>query len=220
MISLTLPVVVLPINLLWTVQIHLRKKIALGCIFSLSVFIMVASIVRMAVYNASGTNDTSWLCSWSAIEMAIGSVNLLNPTIPSLILTAIIVACLASFRALFTSTAKSQRLSHQQKDHPIDPERQAFKNLGFHNTDRSLVSISAVNVSQDPALVFNPFTKKASVDQQPKHKRGLKNGFAEQGYTLSAITAGKCAVPVNDHHIHVHSEYSVYPETPTREGSR
>ena len=69
----SLAVIVIPVSLLWNVQIKLRKKLALAGIFSLTVFIMIASIIRVVVTTSDNMqNDQTWLFSWAAIEMAVG----------------------------------------------------------------------------------------------------------------------------------------------------
>lgn len=64
----------LPFILLWKVQIRLHKKLALGGIFSLTIFIMIASVIRVVVVVVSSVKmpDLSWLYTWSALEMAVG----------------------------------------------------------------------------------------------------------------------------------------------------
>ena len=66
-------VISVPVSLLWNVQIPLRKKLALGGIFSLSVFVMVASIVRAVVTSTPSFGvDMSWLYLWTSVEMSVG----------------------------------------------------------------------------------------------------------------------------------------------------
>ncbi|XTI93063.1 hypothetical protein V2W45_1249156 [Cenococcum geophilum] len=77
----------IPFAILWQVRIPLTKKLALTGIFSLVVITMVFAILRVTLISKlTKQPDTSWSYMWSSIEQNI----------------AIVVACLASFRILFT----------------------------------------------------------------------------------------------------------------------
>ena len=65
-------VMLIPFSLLWRVAIPLKKLLALGGIFSLSIFIIAASISRVAVVSSTKATDQSWYYVGSAIEMATG----------------------------------------------------------------------------------------------------------------------------------------------------
>ncbi|KAL8643688.1 MAG: hypothetical protein Q9226_008185 [Calogaya cf. arnoldii] len=84
------------------VQIKWQRKAALGGIFSLVVITMVFAIIRTALVGSNNRTqpDSSWLYLWSAIEASI----------------AIIVACLATFRNLFSRENNSQRV-----EKPVGP---------------------------------------------------------------------------------------------------
>ncbi|KAF6221275.1 hypothetical protein HO133_002130 [Letharia lupina] len=87
------PLILVPINLLWKVQLSFRKKFALGGIFCITVIIMVFAIIRAIVVSSySQELDETWLYMWSSIEQAV-------------------FACLASFPSLFE---KSERAKHQR----------------------------------------------------------------------------------------------------------
>jgi len=79
-------IVSIPILILWPVQISLRRKLVLYGIFILTIFVMIISIIRVALVTTKNTNaDITWLFLWSGVEMSV----------------SIIVSCLASFRQLF-----------------------------------------------------------------------------------------------------------------------
>ena len=65
-------VMIIPFSLLWRVSLPLKKVLALGGIFSLSIFVIVASISRVAVVSSTKATDQSWYYVGSAIEMATG----------------------------------------------------------------------------------------------------------------------------------------------------
>ncbi|KAL4793873.1 hypothetical protein BDV19DRAFT_390854 [Aspergillus venezuelensis] len=66
----------------------LRKKLVLLILFSMTLLIMAVAIIRVAVNTSSDrTLDITWLNLWCSVEVA----------------TAIMVACVASFRQLFVT---------------------------------------------------------------------------------------------------------------------
>ncbi|KAK4206939.1 hypothetical protein QBC37DRAFT_444784 [Rhypophila decipiens] len=87
-------ILLIPIILVWGVQLHLRRKLAFTGLFSLTAITIIVSIVRAVGINASkwenGQNDPSYIWLWSAIEACI----------------AIVVACLSSFPQLFMASSK------------------------------------------------------------------------------------------------------------------
>ncbi|KAK2596589.1 hypothetical protein N8I77_013470 [Diaporthe amygdali] len=91
-------VIAFPVWILWGVRISLRKKIALGAIFSLVGFTIVATVLRGALLSevftattAGKTFNIPWVWFWFHIEFC----------------TAFIVACLVSFRSLFVHREQS-----------------------------------------------------------------------------------------------------------------
>ncbi|KAI0514353.1 hypothetical protein F5B22DRAFT_611247 [Xylaria bambusicola] len=80
---------IIPISLVWNVQIPTRRKMALIGIFSLVLVTIAFAIVRVVVVSElTHQPDVSWLYLWSAIEQGV----------------AIIVACLSAFPHLFART--------------------------------------------------------------------------------------------------------------------
>ena len=67
-------VITIPVLLLWNVKMPLEKKLALLGIFSLTIFVMLVSIVRVAVTRTSATiqADQTWLFLWAHVEMGVG----------------------------------------------------------------------------------------------------------------------------------------------------
>jgi rhodopsin domain-containing protein len=93
----------LPLRLLWTLQISRKQKVALGCMFSLGVIVIVFAFVRLSnVIKATSqakTNPTTLanapilLSLWSTIEAAV----------------AVLVANLPAFRSLLRTAANTRR---------------------------------------------------------------------------------------------------------------
>ncbi|KAK2616864.1 hypothetical protein QQS21_000242 [Conoideocrella luteorostrata] len=89
-------IMLLPILLLWNVQIRLGKKIALLGIFSLSIITMAVAIARAADIGATqksnGLPDSTYLWFWSSLQSFL----------------CIVVSCAAAFRQLFVASTRSQ----------------------------------------------------------------------------------------------------------------
>ena len=67
-------VLIIPAALLWKSQVHPKKKLALGGIFSLTLFVMIASIIRVVVTtDGSENDDLTWMSAWAGIEMGVGT---------------------------------------------------------------------------------------------------------------------------------------------------
>ncbi|TKA77897.1 hypothetical protein B0A55_03341 [Friedmanniomyces simplex] len=80
-------IIALPIAIVAKVQISAPQKVALIGVLSLGVIIIGFAVARIVVTDAQGTHpEISWLALWSAIESSV----------------AVLVCCLASFKALFT----------------------------------------------------------------------------------------------------------------------
>lgn len=66
-------VILVPVNLLWKVQMSLRRKLALASLFSMTILIMVFAIVRVIVVSSySHQPDQTWLFIWDSIEQTVG----------------------------------------------------------------------------------------------------------------------------------------------------
>lgn len=118
------PVILVPVNLLWRVRLSIRKKLALGGIFSITVVIIAFAIIRLiAVTTYSLEPDESWLHMWSSIEQAVCTLSTAisvlevrktitgnhEPSWHSMSQIAIMVACLASFPSLFKKSEHVQK---------------------------------------------------------------------------------------------------------------
>ncbi|KAH7082813.1 hypothetical protein BKA63DRAFT_598912 [Paraphoma chrysanthemicola] len=88
-------ILIIPFTILWQVRLDVRRKLALGALFALTVLIIVCAISRTIVVTETASGpylDVTWLYLWYKVELDL----------------AIVVACLASFRALFTSQRNRQ----------------------------------------------------------------------------------------------------------------
>lgn len=69
-----MPVVTIPINILWRTNLMLHQRLALLGIFSLVVATIIFAIIRAAVTTSGVSNqmDPIWLELWTILEMNVG----------------------------------------------------------------------------------------------------------------------------------------------------
>jgi len=140
-------IISIPMAVLWQVRIAWRRKIALGAFFCLAVITMVVAVVRIAVVSSAKTDtavqvDSSWLYLWENIELAI----------------AIMIACLASFRILFTFQSAKKSTPKTYSDFPSSRKRSGPMNItqmiddivGDENADPEDVDDSESDFSTKP----------------------------------------------------------------------
>ncbi|TWU71365.1 hypothetical protein ED733_000905 [Metarhizium rileyi] len=88
-------IMLLPVHLLWNVQVRLGKKFALLALFSLSIITMAVAIARAAdISDTQKFNempDSTYLWFWSSLQS----------------LLRVVVSCAASFRQLFVASSRS-----------------------------------------------------------------------------------------------------------------
>ena len=67
-------VMVLPISMLWGVQMSFRRKAALIGIFSLAMITTVFAVIRITIVSTFTKQqpEPSWLYLWSSVEQCIG----------------------------------------------------------------------------------------------------------------------------------------------------
>lgn len=64
---------IIPLRLLWSLQVNRRQKLALTVIFSLAFIVIVFAIVRVVEISPSSEHvDPIWLALWSMVEGSIG----------------------------------------------------------------------------------------------------------------------------------------------------
>ncbi|KAF1953537.1 hypothetical protein CC80DRAFT_537415 [Byssothecium circinans] len=108
-------IMALPISILWNVRISIRQRFALAGVFALVLITMVISIVRVAVVTGEASNnvtnkqvESTWLYIWNFTETFV----------------ALLVACLGSFRALFSGHQRT-REAHEAAELHRHEERKA-----------------------------------------------------------------------------------------------
>ncbi|KAH7313638.1 hypothetical protein B0I35DRAFT_480313 [Stachybotrys elegans] len=118
-------IICFPIVLVWKSKINLRQKLLLTGVFLLVVFNIIVTIIRGSIfggiYNNTSSNDrkvlnVSWMLFWFYLEY----------------ITALIVACLISFRSLWISRKqqnKSQEAQRQTPEHVAAARQESPKPL-------------------------------------------------------------------------------------------
>lgn len=110
--------------MLWNVRLPLRQKLLLMTIFSLTVIVMVVSIIRVAIVGSSTRSSTqqpdiSWVYFWSNIEMSTGKSLFLEGFAQfgesNLFVTAIVIACIGSFRQVFVNAHNRRRQDRRNR---------------------------------------------------------------------------------------------------------
>jgi hypothetical protein len=68
-------VTAIPITMLWKVRISMRRKLALGLVFSATVVTMIFAIARVSSISSSWyRQDMTWLYIWSNLECNAGKI--------------------------------------------------------------------------------------------------------------------------------------------------
>ncbi|KAK4160576.1 hypothetical protein QBC43DRAFT_219563 [Cladorrhinum sp. PSN259] len=124
-IAFDLWLIALPFPQLLSLNLHWKKKLMAGTMFTVGAVVIVISLVRLKTINqftrtVNPTKDTADLCLWSGIELDLG----------------VVCPCLPSFRLLFKKLFPDAMGSSQQ--YQLDP----VSNLGggtksAHGTRRS-----------------------------------------------------------------------------------
>lgn len=93
-------VISIPTVLLWRVKIALRKKLAIGSVLCLSIFLIIISIIKVAAVHTIGTQvDTTWGIFWVQAEAAV----------------AVIAVSITVFRSFFVADGSKNRLQHNPR---------------------------------------------------------------------------------------------------------
>jgi hypothetical protein len=65
-------VILLSTNVLWRIRLRILTKLALGGIFSLTLFVIAIAIIRVVMAPRNGVLDLSWLVCWQGVEISMG----------------------------------------------------------------------------------------------------------------------------------------------------
>lgn len=129
------------------------------------------------------------------------------------------VACLASFRALFTAQTISQRLPKYDEEQRNDPERQGLRRHGSHAVGNTFASISLADFERDIPANLDLSLGETTTFVQAKHalrssQHDHSSGEQEEAISVRSLEAR--SVTLKDNHVHVKREFLVYPEAATK----
>ena len=101
-------VISIPVLLLWKVRISLRRKFVLGFILCLSIFTIIAAVIKVSGgFNNHGQTDAAWAVFWLQAEAAV----------------AVVIVSITAFRALFIARQASK---HQSPAKHVSSSRAAI----------------------------------------------------------------------------------------------
>lgn len=162
-------IILMSTNFLWNASIEVRKKLALTGIFSLTILIISVSITRVVLTTRGPRLDLTWLLLWSGLEMSV----------------AIIVACLASFRILYTSSERSRRSTLVDEQ----PNR-ATRRLG---DDHGIpLSTLVLNSSSVIAVESTGHRRESSADTFEEAILPMDNVYVQHKYSVFPETRKNC----------------------------
>lgn len=96
-------VVSIPILLLWSVNINLRRKLGLASLLSLSIFAIITNIIRASGHKLrNGQDDVVWILFWLEMEACV----------------AVIANSMTAFRSLFATNSSRVKNSPQDQEKP------------------------------------------------------------------------------------------------------
>ena len=152
--------------MLWHVCIPLRQKLILIGIFSVTVVVIIIAIIRVAIINpVNGYIDISWLYVWSSVEVSTcmhPSPTLFSAFFYTYILTtlsevtddgldtAIVIACVSSFRQLFVTDQNQHQYRRPGQSSSIITHRGL---LHFFRSLKRKFTSSASSSNIEPASI-------------------------------------------------------------------
>ncbi|TGO22447.1 hypothetical protein BPAE_0168g00180 [Botrytis paeoniae] len=141
------------ISMLWTVRLSRKRNLALAGIFSLVIITIIFSIVRQSVVSSySHQFEESWLYTWSLVEQTV----------------VIIIACLASFRSLFTRNNPVQPIPPEPCErHSIDGNKKIKKRF-FHIDFSIISSLTAPSTDADTSKMTSSVNESEDIVLRPQ----------------------------------------------------
>ncbi|CRG89903.1 hypothetical protein PISL3812_06942 [Talaromyces islandicus] len=132
-------IMIIPIILLWDIQVRSSKKIALFGLFSLSILTMAIAIARTAdiraTQKANGLPDSSYLWFWSFLQSWL----------------CMVVACASAFRQLFVASKDgSSKPTWTATDSFYDRMISSFQSRNKNQNDPNLYELPDANQIGQP----------------------------------------------------------------------
>ncbi|KAH8883761.1 hypothetical protein GQ53DRAFT_882264 [Thozetella sp. PMI_491] len=150
----------IPLPLLWKVNISLRKKIHLMCLFSGAVFVVMAGTIRAVVILTAGSDGaisgSQWACRETFVSIVITNLPIIQPLIRA-------VADKVGLSALISKS------SRQASSHPLgskDRGTQAFE-LSKKDVDSKVLSKSQSSAWDSDEHILRQDTPKDTKQPSP-----------------------------------------------------
>jgi len=142
-ITTDLLVLSFPVTLLWRVRISLQQKFGLGCVLSLSLFMIIIAIIRMAgIQQTGGVVDIVWLAFWQQQECSI----------------AVIMVSVSAFRSFFSQKANNyppQRQRYRPGEYPPTIGRRIWRSKRSGEEDLEKTLANTNDMPTIPSATFN-----------------------------------------------------------------
>ena len=90
-------VLLIPVSLLWRVQMKSRQKLGLGVFLCLSIFMCITAAIRVSGMRYQRAFDNSWMFLWLQVEVCV----------------AVTMISLTAFRPVFVAHASKPRAKNQ-----------------------------------------------------------------------------------------------------------
>jgi hypothetical protein len=161
--------------MLWKVRLSTQRKLALGGVFSVTVFTIVFAITRVSlIASKSWREDMTWLYNWSNIEGYAGMISLYLRMDQFLftddILKALIVSSLGSFRSLFVSKDSPKQSTPPHESPPTigSPQRKRKMDSIAQYFESSLGKTFHDSESQNEIIELkDPISKTSTLNYVP-----------------------------------------------------
>lgn len=111
-------VLIIPVSLLWRVQIKPRQKLGLGVFLCLSVCMIIVAIIRIGGLHYHGAFDNTWIFLWQQVESCV----------------AVAMVSLTAFRSVFVANA-SRRLGKKEVSPWLPYTPKVFRSHRKHASD-------------------------------------------------------------------------------------
>lgn len=162
-------IIILPIFMLWNLQMSRKKKVFIGVMFALGGIGLVATIVRLQTLRDFGTTpDPSWawvpVVYWTSVELAAGIIASCLPAVRTLLERF--------FKFFALSTAASEPSTFIRLQRQRRPSRKGSTPAAEHWTD-DVVGESAFMSSKNPASAASSVVRDVDL---PRSTRGERSG--------------------------------------------
>ncbi|KAF5714039.1 hypothetical protein FMUND_7612 [Fusarium mundagurra] len=135
-VATDLMIMALPIAVLPSLQLDIRKKIGLGIVFSLGIIIICVAIVRMSKVIVGNQVDLVGLAIWGAVETA----------------TALVVGSLPALKGLLNRSIKKYAASRSGRTDPADNGSRSSQRRRGHGsalTPRAILASDCIRLDDD-----------------------------------------------------------------------